>query len=160
MKPSFVKLEVAFQPCLSVITWASLKIFEVCENIRSTITDVQVFAKEIKDMKEARVDEVFQSIEKTLLIKLENDPLFPQDFFDANHAFKSIIAAELEIKSAAAETSVIAIINKFMDSITDPSVEQSKYDWLDPEKVNKPVGSLTKLTKDPYEPGTYYNYKI
>ena len=156
MKPSFVRLEVAFQPCLSVVTWASLKISEVCDQIRNTIQDVQVFVKEVKDMKEARVDEVFEAITKTALITLQNYPLSPNEFFESNVAFKDMIAIELEIKSAAAEKSVVNIINKFLSLVTDPNVEESKYSWLDPDKLNKPVGSLTKLTKEPYEPGRYY----
>ena len=154
MKAAFVKLEIAFQPCLSVVTWVSLKIREVCEEIRTTIEEVQTFSKEIKDMKEARVDEVFESIAETKLIRLFNYSQTPSQFSADNQTFGNSVAVELEIKSSAAEKAVITIINKCMHLITDPEVEEEKYDWMDLEKVSKQVGSQTKLTKGPFEPGT------
>lgn len=32
-----------------------------------------------------------------------------------------------------------------MDTITNPEYQESKYDWLDPERAVKPVGSSSKL---------------
>ncbi|XP_024940596.1 dynein heavy chain 8, axonemal [Cephus cinctus] len=153
MNSAFVKLELAFQPCLSVVTWASLKIPQVCADIKNSIRDVGIFAKEVKDMKEARVDEVFESIAETKLIKLVNYPQSAIQFSTDNLSFRNLMAVELEIKSSAAEKAVITIINKFMDLITDPNVEDIKYHWMDQEKANKQVGSQTKLTKGPFEPG-------
>ncbi|XP_046493196.1 dynein axonemal heavy chain 8 [Neodiprion pinetum] len=153
IKPSFVKLETAFQPCLSVVTWASLKVPQVCADIKNVITQVETVIKEIKDMKEARIDEVFESISETKLIQLYNFPTSPEKFSSDNLAFRNMMAVELEIKSAAAEKVVITIINKFMAMITDPSIDNVKYDWMDPDKVTKQVGSQTKLIKGPFEPG-------
>lgn len=153
MKPAFVKLEIAFQPCLSVVTWASLKIPEVCDEISSTINEVEIFSKEVRDMKEARVDEVFESLAGMKLINLLSYAQSPGQFAAENRAFGVSAAAELEIKSSAAEKAVITIINKCLGLITDPEVESVKYDWLDPEKVAKQVGSQTKLNKGPFEPG-------
>lgn len=155
MKPSFIKLEIAFQPCLSVVTWTSLKLPQVCADIKNVITEVETVVKEIKDMKEARVDEVMESIAESKLINLYNYPTTPEKFSSDNLTFKNMIAVELEIKSAAAEKAVITIINKFMAMITDPSIENVKYDWMDPDKANKQVGSQTKLIQGPYEPGKH-----
>lgn len=55
------------------------------------------------------------------------------------------LAREIELKSSTAERAVIELINKFMGVITNPELQQGKYDWLDPEKAVKPVGSSSKL---------------
>ncbi|KAG7190763.1 hypothetical protein KM043_006835 [Ampulex compressa] len=147
MKIVFANLESAFQPCLSVITWASLKITEVCEDIQDTLTAMQIFAKKVKDIKEARVDEVFESITETMLLKFDDYPKTPKQFLEDNVSFINGITNDLEVKSSAAESSVIIIINKFMDLLKDPSVQDIKYNWMDPEKVNKQIGSYTNLSK-------------
>ncbi|XP_023289113.1 dynein heavy chain 8, axonemal, partial [Orussus abietinus] len=157
MNPAFAKLEIAFQPCLSVVTWTSLKIPQVCENISDNIRDVQIFGKELKDMKEARVDEVFESIAETDLVKLDNYPQSPAQFSGDNLAFRVSVAMELEIKSSAAEKAVIDIINKLLDLISDPSVDVVKYYWMDQEKITRQVTSQTKLTGGgTIEPGFGY----
>ncbi|OAD58895.1 Dynein heavy chain 8, axonemal [Eufriesea mexicana] len=152
IKIVLVNLEIAFQPCLSVITWTSLNITEMCDEIRKSITSVQIFVKEIKDMKEARVDEVFVSISEAILLKLDDYAKPPIQLLDDNIAFGLTVAADLEIKSSAAEKAVTTIINKFMDFIIDESVQSVKYNWLDKDKILKHI-SQTKLTKGKYEPG-------
>ncbi|XP_051153326.1 dynein axonemal heavy chain 8 isoform X1 [Leptopilina boulardi] len=148
MKPSFMKLEDSFQPCLSIITWSSLRIEEICETISATIKDVETFLNEVKYIKEAIVDEIFVKIAETDLIILENSPISGIEFFEKNFTFKNFISIELKENSTVAEKSVIEIINNFLDLISDSSISEMKYDWLDSDKVNKPVSSLTKLTKD------------
>ncbi|XP_034179159.2 dynein heavy chain 8, axonemal kl-3 [Osmia lignaria lignaria] len=152
IKSVLVNLEIAFQPCLSVVTWTSLNISESCEEIKKAIRSMQVFVKEITDMKEARVDEIFESIADAILVKLNGQPKPPTQLLDDNIAFGSTVASDIEIKSSAAEKAVITIINKFMDYIIDESVQNVKYNWMDPEKVYK-YASETKLTKGKYEPG-------
>lgn len=115
---------------------------------------MQTFVKDIKDMKEARVDEVFESISEAILMKLDNYPKQAAEILDDNIAHGSTMAYELEIKSSAAEKAVITIINKFMDFVIDESVQTTKYNWMDPDKVHKHI-SQTKLGKGKYEPGIY-----
>ncbi|CAL7938026.1 unnamed protein product [Xylocopa violacea] len=152
IKIVLVNLEIAFQPCLSVITWTSLNISEVCAEIRKAITSMQIFVKEMKDMKEARVDEVFESISEAVLLNLDDYPKSPIQLLKDNIAYGLTIAVDLEIKSSAAEKAVITILNKFMDFVMDESVQDIKYNWLDPDKIHKHI-SQTKLTKGKYEPG-------
>lgn len=137
-----------------MITWTSLNISEVCEDIQKAIKSMQIFVKEIRDMKEARVDEVFESISETMLLKLDNYPKQPTQLLSDNIAYGATIASDVEIKSTAAEKAVIIVINKFMDFIVDETVQHIKYNWMDPEKVHKRV-SQTKLTKGKYEPGMH-----
>ncbi|XP_076166225.1 dynein heavy chain 8, axonemal kl-3 [Ptiloglossa arizonensis] len=152
IKIIFADLEIAFQPCLSVITWTSLNISEICDKIKEALTPVQIFVKSIIDMKEARVDEVFESISEATLLKLDNYPKQPSDLLDDNLAYVNAVGTDLEVKSSAAETAVIMIIDKFMDCIIDESVQNIKYNWLDLNKVHKNISRI-KLTKGKYEPG-------
>lgn len=154
MKPSFVKLEIAFLPCLSVITWSSLRINEICEKIKDTLKNVETFVDEVKYLKEAIVDKIFTTIENTELIKLEDSPISASEFFELNFTFKNLVSIQLKENSMVAERTVIEIINKFLDLIDDPNLSEAKYHWLDSEKINKPVSSLTKLTKE-FDSGIY-----
>lgn len=154
IKIVLVNLEIAFQPCLSVITWTSLNITEMCEEIKQSLTAVQIFVKEIKDMKEARVDEVFVSISEAIFLKLDGHAKPPIQLLDDNIAFGLTVAADIEIKSSAAEKAATMIINKFIDFIIDESVQSIKYHWLDKDKILKHI-SQTKLTKGKYEPGVH-----
>ncbi|XP_029675665.1 LOW QUALITY PROTEIN: dynein heavy chain 8, axonemal-like [Formica exsecta] len=136
-----------------LITWSSLKISKVCAKIEETIQNAEIFLKEVTDMKEARVDEVFESIEETILLQLDGQPKSPEQFLADNIAFRDKIAIDLEVKSSAAEKAVFTIINKFMDLVTDPTVQDIKYEWMDPEKIQRQAGSENKLIQGPFEPG-------
>jgi len=152
MKIVLVNLEIAFQPCVSVITWSSLKISNACAKIEEEIKKAQIFIKEVADIKEARVDEILESIAETMLLKLDEYPKSSEQLLADNIAFTDKIAIDLEIKSSAIEKAVIMIINKFIDVITDPTVQDIKYNWMDLEKIHK-VGSETRLIQGPFEPG-------
>ncbi|XP_018400014.1 PREDICTED: dynein heavy chain 8, axonemal [Cyphomyrmex costatus] len=136
-----------------LITWSSLKISNACSKIEEEIKNAQIFIKEVADMKEARVTEVLESIAETMLLKLDEYPKSSEQLLTDNIAFIDKIAIDLEIKSSAAEKAVIMIINKFIDLIIDPTVQDVKYNWMDPEKIHKQVGSETRLIQGPFEPG-------
>ncbi|KAJ8670776.1 hypothetical protein QAD02_002035, partial [Eretmocerus hayati] len=153
MRPCLIEMETAFQPCLSVITWTSLKIPDVFENIRKTMDRIETFLKKVIDMKEARIDEIFASIANTTLMEISNHPEYPEEFSKNILEFTTKVGFELGIKSSTAEQAVIGIINKFVDLITDPKLAEVKYNWMDPSKVNKPVTSQTKITEGSFEQG-------
>lgn len=159
MKPCLSDLEIAFQPCLSIITWTSLKIPDVFKNIELTLTKVETFLKKVVDMKETRIDEIFESISNTQLLKFSDHPQYPEDFSKDIAEFTIKTGYDLGIKCSTAEQAVIGIINKFVDLIDDPKLEEVKYNWMDPAKVNKPVTSHTKLT-DGFELGKLYNLRF
>ncbi|XP_018316536.1 dynein heavy chain 8, axonemal [Mycetomoellerius zeteki] len=138
-----------------LITWSSLKISNACAKIEEEIKNAQIFIKEVVDMKEARVDEVLESIAETMLLKLNEYPKSSEQLLADNMAFTDKIAIDFEIKSSAVEKAVIMIINKFIDLITDPTVQDIKYNWMDLEKIHK-VGSESKLIQGPFEPGFGY----
>ncbi|KAG5338491.1 DYH8 protein, partial [Acromyrmex heyeri] len=156
IKIALVSLEIAFQPCVSVITWSSLKLSNACAKIEEEIKNAQIFIKEVADMKEARIDEILESIAETMLLKLDEYPKSSEQLLADNIDFTDKIAIDLEIKSSAIEKAVIMIINKFIDLITDPTVQDIKYNWMDLEKMYKQVGSETRLIQGPFEPGFGY----
>ncbi|XP_018374249.1 PREDICTED: dynein heavy chain 8, axonemal [Trachymyrmex cornetzi] len=139
-----------------LITWSSLKISNACAKIEEEIKNAQIFIKEAADMKEARVDEVLESIAETMLLKLDEYPKSSEQLLADNIAFTDKIAIDLEVKSSAVEKAVIMIINKFIDLITDPTVQDIKYNWMDLEKIHKQIGSETRLIQGPFEPGFGY----
>lgn len=57
----------------------------------------------------------------------------------------NVTAKEIELKSSTAEKAVIDLINIFMDTVTQPDLQMDKYNWMDPERAVKPVGSSSKL---------------
>ncbi|XP_036143732.1 dynein heavy chain 8, axonemal [Monomorium pharaonis] len=156
MKPALVNLEIAFQPCVSVVTWSSLKISNACAKLEEEIKNAQIIVKEVVDMKEARVDEVLESIAEMILLKLDDYPKSPEQLLADNTDFRDKIAIDLEIKSSVAEKAVIMIINKFIDLISDPTVQNIKYNWMDPERIHRQIGSESRLIQGPFEPGFGY----
>ena len=54
-------------------------------------------------------------------------------------------ARKIELTSSIVEKAVVDLINKFMDTVLQPDLQEHKYNWMDPEKAVKPVGSTSKL---------------
>lgn len=81
-----------------------------------------------------------------MLIYIPEEPLYPPEFLKLNQKHRVEIGNELELKSYTIERAVVELINKFMDTLTEPAFQYDKYNWMDPEMAVKPVGSLSKLT--------------
>lgn len=47
LRAQLIKLEKAFEPGLSTITWTSLEIPLYCEKIEKTLNEVDLFVKEV-----------------------------------------------------------------------------------------------------------------
>ena len=47
LRAQLVKLDSAFQPGLSIITWTSLEIPAYCDNIERILDEVDLFVKEV-----------------------------------------------------------------------------------------------------------------
>lgn len=54
-------------------------------------------------------------------------------------------ANELELKSYTVEKAVKELITKFLSCFEEPELQDKLYNWLDPNKVLKVSGSITKL---------------
>lgn len=44
---------------------------------------------------------------------------------------------------------MIDLIHKFLSIIDQPDLQENKYDWLDPERAVKPVGSASRINASP-----------
>lgn len=164
MRPQLIKMENAFMPGFSTITWTSMKIAEFCEDVTNVLNYIEMFVKEVRDMKEARIDEVLDTLSTTTLVYLPPDAILPSEFLSLNedHRIKIgmklylcnyadviwvtlISAKEIELKSSTIENCVIELINKFLSVIDQPELQENKYNWLDPVKAVKPIGSTSRL---------------
>ncbi|KAL0851104.1 hypothetical protein ABMA28_006975, partial [Loxostege sticticalis] len=145
LRAQLIKLEKAFQPGLSTITWTSLEIPAYCENIERVLDEVDLFVKEVVDMKEARIDTILASITKTLLVYLPERAVDPAIFYEENLVRRDEIAAELQQKSWNAEVAVIELINKFLGSVPSKQIQDLRDNWLDIEKALKQVTSATRV---------------
>lgn len=83
-----------------------------------------------------------------MLVFIPEEPLYPQEFLNLNQKHRVVIGNELEMKSYNVESAVVELINTFMDTITEPSFQDQKYNWMDPELAVQPVGSLSKLNTE------------
>ncbi|XP_017775151.1 PREDICTED: dynein heavy chain 8, axonemal [Nicrophorus vespilloides] len=145
LKLILIKMENIFMPGFSSITWTSMKIPQFCKEVGEFLDYIEVFVKEASDIKEARIDEVVDGIAQLILVHLPADPVPPDEFLRLNQAHRAEIVKEIELKSSTAEKAVVDLINKFMASITEPDLQKGKFDWLDPDRVLRPVGSSSKL---------------
>ncbi|XP_050311595.1 dynein axonemal heavy chain 8 [Anthonomus grandis grandis] len=145
MRVQLLKIENAFMAGFSTITWTSTKIPEFCKEVTEVLDYIEMFVKAVKDMKEARIDEVLETIAVTPLVFLPNEPIAPSEFLQENIKYGHEVARELRLKSSTIEKSVKDLINTFLSVIEQPELQQNKYDWLDPEKAVKPIGSTSRL---------------
>ncbi|KAL1516507.1 hypothetical protein ABEB36_000416 [Hypothenemus hampei] len=145
MRVQLLKMENVFMPGFATITWTSTKIPEFCKDVTGTLDYIEMFVKEIRDIKEARIDEVLETIAMTCLVFLPNEPIAPTEFLQENFKYGQEIVKELKLKSATIESCVKELINKFLNLIELPELQANKYNWLDPEKTIKPVGSTSRL---------------
>ncbi|XP_044594901.1 dynein axonemal heavy chain 8 [Cotesia glomerata] len=146
----FVKLEQTFKPCLSVVTWTSLEIPEVCQEISSVVQDIEVFVSKVCATKEVRIEGIIENIADTELISLKDSPLSPAEFSQENFQFAMNAAREIEVKSTAVEAALIMIINKCLDFVEiegGEDINEDKYRWLDPDRVKREIGSQSRITR-------------
>ncbi|KAJ8938536.1 hypothetical protein NQ318_016906 [Aromia moschata] len=146
MRPQLIKMENAFMPGFSTITWTSMKIPEFCQDVANVLDYIETFVKDVKDMKEARIDEVLENLANTTsIVYLPVDAISPSNFLEENIKYRQHITTEIEKKSETVEQCVIDLINKFVSIIDQPELQEDKFNWLDPEKAVRPIGSTSKL---------------
>nr|XP_026487863.1 dynein heavy chain 8, axonemal-like [Vanessa tameamea] len=145
LRAQLIKMDSAFQSGLSIITWTSLEIVSYCENIERVLDEVDLFVKEVVDIKEARIDAILQSVTKTLLVYLPNKAVDPNTFYEDNLIRRDEIALDLQQKSWNAEIAVIELINKFLNSVPSQQIRDLKDNWLDIDKALKQVTSATRV---------------
>ncbi|XP_031342975.1 dynein heavy chain 8, axonemal-like [Photinus pyralis] len=148
LKSQLLKMQVVFMPALSTITWTSMRIPDFCKNVTETLEIVQMFLKEVTDIKEARIDEVFAQIAKTFLTFLPPEPIFPNELLQICLSYKIQKVAEIRLKLYTVEKAAISLVNKFADTLSDPEIQAEKYNWLDTTKPLNASSSTSKLASD------------
>ncbi|KAJ8937281.1 hypothetical protein NQ314_011969 [Rhamnusium bicolor] len=84
MRAQLLKMENVFMPGFSTITWTSMKIPEFCQEVTNVLDYIEMFVKEVRDMKEARIDEVLDTLSVTSLVYLPEDAISPSEFLEEN----------------------------------------------------------------------------
>ncbi|KAJ2947929.1 hypothetical protein O0L34_g9722 [Tuta absoluta] len=145
LRAQLIKLDKAFKPGLSTITWTSLEVTEYCDKIESVLNEVDLFIKEVVDIKDSRIDAILNSITNTMLVYLPEEAVEPNVFFDESFVRRDEIGRELQLKSWNAEIAVIELINKFLESVPSHEINNLVDNWLDSEKSLKQVTSATRV---------------
>lgn len=61
-----------------------MKIPDFCQEVTAVLDYIEMFVKEVRDMKEARIDEVLETLATTCLVYVPNDATNPNEFLDLN----------------------------------------------------------------------------
>lgn len=84
MRFQLIKMENVFMPGFSTITWTSMKIPDFCREVTAVLDYIEMFVKEVRDMKEARIDEVLEMLARTCLVHVPSTAISPVEFLDLN----------------------------------------------------------------------------
>lgn len=86
----------------------------------------------------ARIEGVLESISTGNFVAIpEVDAVTIAEFIETNMKHKAQMGRDLEVKSQAVEDAVIELINKCLAGVDQPEIETTKYDWMDPEEMQK-----------------------
>lgn len=205
MRIHLTKLERIFAPALSQVTWLTFEIDEYFNEVKRVLWPIESFVKDISDVNDAQIERQLAYIENYVLVDLPNEPVEPETFKEMNNEHRRIMQQMIEIKSLAAEKAAVDLINRFVEMaehipLRDESgkfqvplgtmtqenrrVEEikpiNKYDWLQFDKIYKPVGyasesdnlilcyrdyedlnyDITLLHIDCVELFAYYNHRL
>lgn len=99
MRVQLLKMENVFMPGFSTITWTSTEIPEYCHKVTEVLDYIEMFVKEVRDMKEARIDEVLETIATTCLVYLPNEPIAPLELLKENVKYSQTIGWSQTLKT-------------------------------------------------------------
>lgn len=165
MKTQFLKLENAFAPGMSTITWLSQNVNDFIKFLDATLYDVEGFLNREINILNNRIEAVLNDVEVFELIAFPTEPISTSEFYETNSDFRVKQGRRLEAKSQAIEKSVIELINNFIEIIHVSDVDDhgrrkfqlpysqidetnwrienpkpiDKYDWISFEKIYKAV---------------------
>ncbi|XP_052872308.1 dynein axonemal heavy chain 8 [Anopheles cruzii] len=117
MRTTLAKLDRAFLPGLSVVSWESLNLGRFLDQLEGTITQTEQLFKEIYDIWQTRVEDTLSSFESTDLLTLPTDPVEAAEFYEMNIKYRESVQGQLQKRSQAMEGSVVELINKFCTNI-------------------------------------------
>ncbi|KAK7873030.1 hypothetical protein R5R35_000326 [Gryllus longicercus] len=134
MRPSLLRLDQAFLPALCDLTWTSVEVPTFCESMAKMLHELEIFLQEVKDIKEARIEETFYQIANTLLLRFPKEPVTGAQLLELNTEFVRQTAHELETRSFSAERATLELITKLLERIPVMDISDDdpvKFEWLD-----------------------------
>ncbi|XP_058453053.1 dynein axonemal heavy chain 8 [Malaya genurostris] len=163
MRTMLIKLEEAFLPGLTTVTWMSLNLKDYLNQLEQVIISAEIFVKDVNDIREARIEDILYSFANTDLLVLPVEAVTPPAFMDMNIKYRQSIEKILEKKSLAMEKATIELINKFVENIQVADFDEKgnrkfqlpllqhndenrrreealpidKYDWISFDKIYK-----------------------
>ncbi|EDS37982.1 ciliary dynein heavy chain 5 [Culex quinquefasciatus] len=188
MRTMLIKLEDAFLPGLTTITWMSLNLKDYLNQVEKVIINIEYFVKEVNDIREARIEDVLYSFANTDLLALPGEAVTPEAFTDMNIKYRQTIEKFLQKKSQAMEKATIELINKFVENIEVAETDErgnrkfqlpleqiddenrrreealpiDKYDWISFDKIYKALAypSVEMHLKSLFQDYTGLNYDV
>lgn len=204
MRIHLIKLERVFAPFLSQVTWVTFEINDYFDEVKKVLTPIESFVKDISDA-DQQIEVLLSSIQKYVLVYLPEKPVTPEKFKEMNIVHRQSVEKIIETKSLSAEKLTVDLVNKFVEKAVEiPMRDDSgkfrlrhsqiteenkrseelkplnKYDWLQFDKIYKPVGyalpednlvlcykdydglsyDITLLHIDCVELFAYYNHRV
>lgn len=169
MRIHLIKLERVFAPALSQVTWLTFEIDEYFAEVEKVLWPIESFVKDISDVNDAQIEVLLGAIQYFVLVYLPDEAVTPEEFNNMNVEHRLIVEKMVEIKSLAAEKAAVDLINRFIEKAQDVPyrdesgkfrlskakinednwrIEESKpinkFDWLQFDKIYKPVGYATE----------------
>lgn len=164
-RPLLRKLELAFKPGLSTIAWTSEHLDDYFEDVRAVLDETSDFVKQVSDIKNERIEQVFESMIEMDMMNIPLVPVTAEEFLQINLEHRRSVEKIMEIRSLTAEKASVELINKYVARIEIsavnrkgqrqfqlPLAEQNddnrrkeelmpidKFDWMSFEKMFRPV---------------------
>ena len=165
MRVHLMKIENAFRPGFTVITWISTNLNEYFEEIDNTLAEIEQFLKLAEDLKSSRIEENMKALEETELIFLPEEPIKAESLLEKNIHYRLSIEDSLQDRSLTIEKACVELINLFIDKVDVSDVDEDgqrvyqlpqdqidsdnirveelmpidKYDWICFENIYKAV---------------------
>ncbi|XP_039610084.1 dynein heavy chain 5, axonemal-like [Polypterus senegalus] len=140
MQPFVARVEEALSPGLTMLSWSSLNTDKFIENVYSCLQELEQIVKEMSDILECRIDNVFQAMSSTVLLDLpEDEPMEMHAFYEMTEKVVALAAETLATQSQQVERSMLEMINNLKNRMKpDDKVNlQDSYQCLHPDTKQK-----------------------
>ncbi|XP_074653701.1 dynein axonemal heavy chain 8-like [Tubulanus polymorphus] len=129
LESSIKKVDQALRPGLVSITWMSMGLKGYFQAIRNALKELDLFIKQIDDIKSTRIDKLLKEISETMLCELpENKAWKIETFIEKNKKHCEECAIELDNKSRKIESAVNELISMFTERANLPSTTTTTND--------------------------------
>lgn len=137
MRIHLVKLERAFTPALSTLTWLSQNLQDYFTSVDQTLRPIEDFVKEISDVNDAQIEKCLGFISHCSLIFLPDGPSHPEDLKYLNDEHRKEVEQLIKQRSISAERVAVDLINRFVKCSGIPDYDESGKFQLPKERINE-----------------------